>query len=79
MQSTWTASSWACPEGLRSRRGWVSTFQCCLYRHPKDPAGASQGFPMAASTCHPESTELLTLVSQVRERSCAMEGGATWT
>ena len=50
-----------------------------LSRHPKGLAGLSQGFPMAASTCLPESTEPLTQVCQVRGGSCDTEDGATWT
>lgn len=50
-----------------------------LSRHLRGPAGLSQGFPMAASTCHPESTEPPIQVCQVRGRSCDVEDGATWT
>lgn len=63
---------------LDLRRARV-TAQCSLSRPRKGPAGASQCFPMAASTCHPESTEPLTQVCQVRGRPGGMEGGAAWT
>lgn len=65
-------------EGLNLRRARISSFQtlglCHFSRHPKGPAGASQGSLMAASTCHPESTEPQTQVCQVRERPCDVEG-----
>lgn len=50
-------------------------------RHLRDHAESSQAFLTAASTCHPESTEPLTQVCQVRGVPVAQDAGLfllTW-
>lgn len=51
------------PVGGQAPFNMLARLHC---RHPRDLGGSSQAFPMAASTCHPESTEPLTQVCQVR-------------